>query len=100
MTGVSSTAAVLLDVADSVRFLPSGGSGGKASFSYRAWDETSGSVGGKANLSSGTGGQTAFSSGATGTVVAHVLAVDTPPTLNARKPDADADRGRDDKFAG
>jgi len=57
---VSPNSSLLLDPNAWVRFIPDGRNATTASFTYRAWDQTTGSVGGRAN-SSLTGGTTAFS---------------------------------------
>jgi hypothetical protein len=57
---VSQTSALLLRATDSVRFVPDGSTVTTASFTYRAWDQTSGAVGTKVNVST-NGGTTAFS---------------------------------------
>ncbi len=44
---VSDTNALLLPVSTDIRFTPSGGAGGTASFTYRAWDRTVGVAGNK-----------------------------------------------------
>ena len=56
---VSAKSALLLRAEDHVRLLPSAGKRGTAAFSYRAWDQTSGSVAEKANTALTTA--TAFS---------------------------------------
>jgi VCBS repeat-containing protein len=62
---VSEGSALVLRGADYIRFVPNGVSGTTADFAFRAWDQTSGVAGTKANASI-TGGETAFST-ATGT---------------------------------
>ena len=57
---VSSSVSLLLRDVDKVRFLPNAINGGSGTFTYRAWDQTSGTAGGTASTSS-TGGSTAFS---------------------------------------
>ncbi|MFC7536036.1 Ig-like domain-containing protein [Sphingomonas sp. GCM10030256] len=57
---VSETNALLLRGADYVRFVPDGVSGTTAGFTFRAWDQTSGTAGAKADAST-AGGQAAFS---------------------------------------
>lgn len=56
----SNSKGLLLRATDMVRFLPSGTATGTANISYRAWDQTSGTVGQLAALGTG-GGTTAFS---------------------------------------
>jgi subtilisin-like proprotein convertase family protein len=60
---VSSASALLIGDKDKVRFLPAAEQSGEASFSYRAWDQTTGIHGTTADLSAAgtTGGGTAFS---------------------------------------
>jgi uncharacterized delta-60 repeat protein len=58
---VSSTSALLLRDTDLVRFVPNTQTGTTASFDFRAWDQTSGSAGTRADASI-NGGTTAFSS--------------------------------------
>ena len=57
---VSASAALLLRDTDLVRFVPNVGFTGTAAVSYRAWDQTSGTVGGKFAVTA-NGGSTAFS---------------------------------------
>jgi hypothetical protein len=57
---LSATNSLLLRDIDMVRFLPDGNNGATASFTYRAWDQTSGAAGSKAATTS-NGGTTAFS---------------------------------------
>jgi hypothetical protein len=60
---VSDASALLLGDASRVRFAPHPGDMGTITFTFRAWDQTSGVVGGTADLSdpSSVGGMTAFS---------------------------------------
>ena len=60
---VAFDAALLLRDTDLIRFVPDGENGDIASFTYHAWDRTSGTAGGMADLTLGTGGATAFSDG-------------------------------------
>jgi len=60
VTPVSNNSALLLRPADLVRVVPNGTAGGNATISYRAWDQTSGTFGTKADASTG-GGVAAFS---------------------------------------
>ena len=62
---VSESSALLLRGADFIRFVPDGASGTTANFTFRAWDQTSGTAGAKGDASA-VGGETAFST-ATGT---------------------------------
>lgn len=57
---VSDTGALLLRGADYIRFVPNGVNGTTADFTFRAWDQTSGATGTKADASA-IGGETAFS---------------------------------------
>lgn len=58
---VSTSSALLLRSGDSARFVPDGENGTSASFSYYAWDQTSGLAGAKVNATT-RGGTTALSS--------------------------------------
>ena len=58
----SSTAALLLSDDALVRFVPNANFNGDASFSYHAWDQSSGTEGGTINLSGNTGGANPLSS--------------------------------------
>ncbi|RST31439.1 tandem-95 repeat protein [Sphingomonas ginkgonis] len=57
---VSGSGALLLRSTDFVRFVPNAISGTNASFTFRAWDQSSGTAGTKVSLPA-TGGQTAYS---------------------------------------
>ena len=59
---VGAGSALLLRASDYVRFVPDAMNGTTASFTYRAWDQTAGTVGSKANAGT-TGGSTPFSTG-------------------------------------
>ena len=61
MGAISSTSALLLRPADAVRFVPDDRNGTAASFTYRAWDQSSGTAGTTADTTN-TGGSAAFSS--------------------------------------
>jgi len=61
MGSVSQTDAILLGADDSIRFVPDGSGADEASFSFHAWDQTSGTPGEKADVSV-RGDTTAFSS--------------------------------------
>jgi CSLREA domain-containing protein len=76
---VSSSAALLLRASDLIRFVPDGANGSIASFDFRAWDQSSGSAGIRADLSA-SGGSTAFST-TTGTAGIDVSAVNDAPVL-------------------
>jgi VCBS repeat-containing protein len=103
---VSSSSSLLLDSSNLIRFVPNGIDGTSASFTYRAWDESSGTVGTKASSSS-TGGATSYSSGV-GTASLTVASIndnpvaandsatttkDTPVTINVLANDSDRDGG-------
>jgi len=60
MSALSTAASLLLRPEDAVRFVPDAENGTTASFTYRAWDQTSGTAGTRVNTSL-TGGSTAFS---------------------------------------
>ena len=60
---VSTSSARLLRDVDKVRYLPQADFNGAATITYHAWDQTTGSAGGTADLST-TGGATAFSTAA------------------------------------
>jgi uncharacterized protein YkwD len=80
LAGSTGTAARLLRMTDRVRFVPNSNYVGTVSFSYRAWDGTSGTAGGTASQST-TGGSTAFST-ATDSATLSVLAVNSAPVLS------------------
>ncbi|MDF2577401.1 MAG: hypothetical protein K0S74_885 [Chlamydiales bacterium] len=76
---VSTTTALLLRDTDRVRFLPDGTYQASGSFSYYAWDQTSGTAGSTANVTT-RGGTTAFSTvGDTATI--SVTGLHAPWTL-------------------
>lgn len=79
----SSSAARLLRATDLVRFVPNTTFTGTSSFSYRAWDQTTGSAGSTANVStsSNVGGSTAFST-AVDTAIVNVVYTNYAPVLN------------------
>ena len=58
---VSDSSALLLDATAKIRFVPNAGYDGGATFTYRAWDGTSGSSGDSGVDVSTNGGSTAFS---------------------------------------
>lgn len=62
ITGVDATHALLLADSDRIRFVPDGKNATTASFTYRAWDQTSGTAGSLVTIGA-TGGTTAFSNG-------------------------------------
>ncbi|QXP44978.1 retention module-containing protein [Shewanella eurypsychrophilus] len=59
-TNISSTQALLLSASDQIRFVPNSEQGTTAEFTYRAWDQTTGSAGTTVNITE-TGGSSAFS---------------------------------------
>ncbi|MFM8338061.1 MAG: LamG-like jellyroll fold domain-containing protein, partial [Opitutaceae bacterium] len=86
LTGVSPTSARLLkgnDPNHNVRFVPNANYNGTAAFTFRAWDQTSGTAGATGDLST-NGAATAFSS-ATGTATITITPVDDAPWLAASK---------------
>ena len=78
---VSNNAAVLLNLAARIRFVPSPDYTGSASLVFRAWDQTSGASGGTGVDVSQNGGSTPFSK-ATETVLIEVQATDQPPVVD------------------
>ena len=78
---VSDSSALLLSVTDKLRFVPDTLNADSASFTFRAWDQTTGSVGSKVNAST-NGGTTAFSAN---TEVASIVvtAVNDAPTITS-----------------
>lgn len=81
---VSGSSALLLAATDYIRFVPDGQNATSASFTYRAWDQSSGSAGSKVNASV-SGLTTAFSS-TTDTASITVSAVNDAPTLTIATP--------------
>ncbi|MBA3596534.1 MAG: DUF4347 domain-containing protein [Methylibium sp.] len=77
---VSDTSALLLRATDRLRFVPDTENADTASVTFRAWDQTSGSTGTKADASV-NGGTTAFST-ATETASITVTAVNDAPVLD------------------
>ncbi|MFO0878590.1 MAG: Ig-like domain-containing protein [Gemmataceae bacterium] len=83
---VSEASARLLREVDLVRFIPAAGFLGTATISYRAWDRTSGTFGTTINLTSATGGTTAYSA-AVEIASVTVVATNSAPVLdNAGSP--------------
>ena len=85
ITGVSETNALLLQASatDRVRFLPGTATfTGSATFSFHAWDLTSGTNGGFGDASI-NGGTTAFSTGEDTATTAVGFFVNTPPSFTA-----------------
>jgi hypothetical protein len=78
---VSAGAALLLAPEDGIRFVPQPGFTGVASLSYRAWDQTSGTAGGREAV---TPTSTAFSL-ATATARLVVTSANTPPVLTTTR---------------
>jgi len=76
---VTNTSALLLRSTDLVRFVPDGQNATSADFTFRAWDQTSGTVGTKIDVST-NGGTTAFSS-TTETASITVTAVNDAPYM-------------------
>ncbi|MGZ5530192.1 MAG: beta strand repeat-containing protein, partial [Limisphaerales bacterium] len=80
---VSAGSALLLDGAAQVRYVPDSTNGETATFSYKAWDETSGSASGngtRQNANAGTGGgTTAFSTNSANSSIT-VSSVNDAPT--------------------
>ena len=80
---VSNNAALLLEAADKIRFLPDGENGDNANLGFRAWDGTEGTAGSKYDIiaNGGTGGSNGFS---TNTVSAQVsvTSVNDAPVLD------------------
>jgi VCBS repeat-containing protein len=84
---VSDTAALLVRSTDLIRFNPNGIDGTTAEFSYRAWDQTSGTTGTKVSSSAG-GGSAAFST-ATSTATIVVSSVNDAPVAQAASASGD-----------
>ncbi len=80
---VSDTQALLLRSTDLVRFLPDGKNGNTGSITYRAWDQTAGTAGTKADVST-NGGTTPYST-ATGSSAITVTDVNDVPVLDNTK---------------
>ena len=78
---VSDSAALLLRSSDKLRFVPNGQNTTTGSVTFRAWDQTSGTAGTTADVST-NGGTTAYSS-ATATSNITVTAVNDAPVLAA-----------------
>ncbi len=77
---VSQSSAILLRASDKVKFLPDTKNQTLGSFTFRAWDQTSGAFGTKVNVTS-NGGTTAFSL-ATETATITVTPVNDAPLLD------------------
>ncbi|MBU1117304.1 MAG: DUF4347 domain-containing protein, partial [Bacteroidetes bacterium] len=76
---VSTTSALLLRSTDFIRFVPDGKNGGTATISYKAWDQTSGNFGTKANTTANDTQTSAFST-ATDTAQITVTDLNDAPT--------------------
>src|SRR4029079_546551 len=76
---VSDSSALLLRSSDKLRFVPDGQNATSGSVTFRAWDQTSGSAGAKADVSA-NGGTTAYST-ATATSNITVTSVNDAPVL-------------------
>ncbi len=74
---VSSSSALLLRPNNKVRFLPDAMNGTNATFSYYAWDQTSGTAGSKVNVDA-RGGSTAFSTSADTASINVIPLIDGP----------------------
>ncbi|MCA9143999.1 MAG: autotransporter-associated beta strand repeat-containing protein, partial [Planctomycetales bacterium] len=61
LSGVSGTSSRLLDSSNKIRFVPNANYNGTSTFTFRAWDKTSGTAGSLVDTST-NGGTTAFSS--------------------------------------
>ena len=82
---VADTGALLLRPADSIRFIPDGKNATTATVTYRAWDQATGSAGGKVNTTAGDGTRaaptdTSAFSIAHDTATVNVTAVNDAPT--------------------
>ncbi|MBF0178205.1 MAG: tandem-95 repeat protein, partial [Magnetococcales bacterium] len=81
---VSTASALLLRGADSIRFVPDGLNADSATFTYQAWDQTSGAAGSKVDVTV-SGGTTAFGT-ASDTATLAVAAVNDAPLMVATAP--------------
>jgi hypothetical protein len=81
---VDASGALLLRTGDLVRFVPNGQNGTTASIGYRAWDQSAGAAGDKANTNT-NGGSSAFSA-ATDTATLAVASLNDAPTLVTASP--------------
>ena len=81
---VAANHALLLRDTDLVRFVPDEHNGTAASFTYNAWDQTSGSAGGHADLTAAgaTGGSTAFGTGSDTASITVTSVNDAPTATN------------------
>ena len=84
-TSIGDIAALLLRSTDWMRLVPNGRNGTTATFSYVAWDRTTGVAGGQLDITDARGGTTAFSlSSETVTMVA--TSVNDAPVLMPAAP--------------
>lgn len=86
---VSNNSALLLTNIDHIRFVPNGMNATSADFSFRAWDQSTGSAGSKVNASV-TGGTTAFSTASDTASLTVVDAVNDAPVLTPAAPSLDS----------
>lgn len=77
IASVSTDSALLLRSADRLRFVPNGENATRASVTFRAWDQTSGTAGATANVTV-AGGIRAFSSGQGASTIVVTAANDAP----------------------
>ncbi|MGI9421335.1 MAG: putative Ig domain-containing protein, partial [Geminicoccaceae bacterium] len=97
---VSDNAALLLDGTAMLRFVPDPGFGGSATFTFRAWDQTTGSNGQTGVDVSANGGTTAFSLlGDTGSIVVQGTAPDLSSGSEFQINTTTADEQRDPSIA-
>lgn len=76
----SATSALLLSSQRFVRFVPNSNFHGTASFSFRAWDQSAGTIGGQADITE-AGGSTPFSTIQANAIIT-VIQLDDLPTLD------------------
>ncbi|MEZ4265753.1 MAG: Calx-beta domain-containing protein [Myxococcota bacterium] len=86
LTGVSETAALLLNGSARVRFVPAADFDGEASLTLRAWDRSAGASGDVAADASVNGGTSAFSTQSLAATV-QVVPTNDPPVFIAPTPD-------------
>ena len=96
---VSDSNALLLTNSDHIRFVPNGMNATMADFSFRAWDQSTGSAGSKVDASS-TGGTTAFSATSDTASLTVVDAVNDAPVLTPAAPSLDSITEDDTSNAG
>jgi cyclophilin family peptidyl-prolyl cis-trans isomerase len=87
ISSVSASSALLLSKDTTLRYTPDGKNAESATITYRAWDISAGSLGGKVNLSADTsvGGTTPYST-ATDTATLTVTSLNDAPVLTASSP--------------